>query len=633
LLLRLDKVSLAFGSRALLDHSSLHLDDGDRVALIGRNGEGKSSLLRLVLGTAEPDEGAVWLRPGARVAHLAQDIATLTEETVAQTVTGGLPRQWQALTEYQSLANLDAHTPAQSRRLEQLHHELDVGDGWQLEQRVATVSSRLNLNLEARFDELSGGWRRRVLLAKALVSQPNVLLLDEPTNHLDIEAIEWLEQFLLEYSGALLFVSHDRTFINRLATRIVELDRGHLTETEGNYDDYRRLKAHQLEVEAQHQALFDKKLAQEEAWIRKGVEARRTRNEGRVRALYALRSERRARRERAGDLQLQQHSAEESGAVVFDIEHLGIEFDGRSIIRDFSARIMRGDRIGLVGPNGTGKSSLIKALLGELAPTHGEVRTGSRLEIAYYDQERSQLKLDESVMQNVAGNNDQVVVNGQAKHVSGYLRDFLFRPEQLNTPAAALSGGERNRLMLARLFARPANLLVMDEPTNDLDIDTLELLEEYVAEFPGTLLIVSHDRAFLDDVVTSLLVFEGEGRVREFVGGYSDWVRYRDGRREAQESREAQTRAPADTAPPRTSSPKARRLSYKDQRELGSLPQQLEQLEAEKQRIESELADGTLYGGSPQVLNDRLARLAALDRELASGYARWSELESLNGPG
>jgi len=505
----------------------MQLAEGERVGLVGRNGEGKSSLLRLVRREAEPDAGTLWIKPGARVAHLAQDVALASDETVVQVVTGGLPQQGAALAEYETLSAQGLHTPAQRRRLDELHHVLDAGDGWQLERRVASVSSRLQLDPTARFDALSGGWRRRVLLARALVSEPDILLLDEPTNHLDIEAIEWLEQFLLDFGGALLFVSHDRAFINRLATRIVELDRGTLSATDGNYDDYARIKAQQLAAEAAQAALFDKKLAQEEVWIRKGVEARRTRNEGRVRALYQLRAQRRARRERTGRIELEQHSANESGTLVFEAEHLGVEYDGRAVIGDFSGRIMRGDRIGLVGPNGAGKSTLIKALLGEIEIQHGKVRRGSRLEVAYYDQERLQLNLDLSVMENVSGRNDQVIVNGSARHVSGYLQDFLFRPEQLRTPARALSGGERNRLLLARLFAQPANVLVMDEPTNDLDIDTLELVEEYVAEFPGTLLLVSHDRTFLDHVVTGLLVFEGDGVVGEFVGGYNDYIRYR----------------------------------------------------------------------------------------------------------
>jgi len=631
-LLRLDKVSLAYGSRPLLERVSLQLDEGERVGLVGRNGEGKSSLLRLVRHEAEPDAGSLWVKPGARVAHLAQDAVLHTDESVAQIVTGGLPQQREALAEYQTLAAQGVHAPGQRRRLDELHHALDAAGGWQLERRVATVISRLQLDPGARFDALSGGWRRRTLLARAPVSEPDILLLDEPTNHLDIEAIEWLEQFLLDFAGALLFVSHDRTFINRLATRIVELDRGNLSTTLGNYDDYARIKAQQLAAEAQHQALFDKKLAQEETWIRKGVEARRTRNEGRVRALYQLRAQRRARRERSGSIELEQHLAAESGALVFEAEHLGVDFDGRTVIRDFSGRIMRGDRLGLVGPNGAGKSTLIKALLGEIAIQHGQLRRGSRLEVAYYDQERAQLNLDQSVMQNVSGRNDQVIVNGKSRHVSGYLQDFLFRPEQLHTPARALSGGERNRLLLARLFAQPANVLVMDEPTNDLDIDTLELVEEYVAEFPGTLLLVSHDRTFLDHVVTGLLVFEGDGVVGEFVGGYNDWIRYRRER----DAQQREQRVERDPAPPagalaaRTAlSPRARRLSYKDQRELTALPERLQALEAEKGRIEAELADGQLYRGSQDLLQERLQRLAAISVEIEGGYARWSELEAL----
>ena len=612
MLLRLDKVSLAFGARPLLDQVSLQLDEGERVGLVGRNGEGKSSLLRLVRGEVEPDGGSLWVKPGARVAHLAQDIALLTEASVAQVVSAGLPQPG------------------------------EVAEGWQLQQRADSVISRLQLDPLARFDALSGGWRRRALLARALVSEPDILLLDEPTNHLDIEAIEWLEQLLLDFRGALLFVSHDRTFINRLATRIVELDRGALSSTLGNYDDYARIKAQQLAAEAAHAALFDKKLAQEEAWIRKGVEARRTRNEGRVRALYQLRAQRRARRERTGRIELTQHQAAESGRLVFEAEHLGVEFDGRPVIRDFSGRIMRGDRIGLVGPNGAGKSTLIKALLGEIPIQHGRVRRGSRLEVAYYDQERAQLNLDESVMQNISGRNDQVTVNGNTRHVSGYLQDFLFRPEQLHTPARALSGGERNRLLLARLFAQPANVLVMDEPTNDLDIDTLELVEEYVADFPGTLLLVSHDRTFLDHVVTALLVFEGDGVVGEFVGGYDDWVR--DRRRRDTQRRAASEPAPAapvgampGVAAPGVAVPgargnpkaRARRLSYNDQRELSTLPERLQGLEAEKDRIESQLADGQLYRDGQQALQQRLQRLAVITAELEGGYARWGELEAM----
>ena len=601
LLLRLDKVDLAYGSRPLLDQVSLQIDEGERIALVGRNGEGKSSLLRLLRGEAEPDHGTVWRKPGARLAHLAQDLSAVSERSVAQLVSDGA----------QQLQSIGAD------------------EGWEVKHRVASVLSRLQLDPNARLHQLSGGTRRRVLLAQALVCEPEILLLDEPTNHLDIETIEWLEQFLLEFRGALLFVSHDRTFINRLASRIIELDRGVITSSSGNYDAYTLFKARQLEIEAQHQALFDKKLAQEEVWIRQGVQARRTRNEGRVRALYALRAQRRARRERSGRIEFEAASSAESGALVFETERLQVAFEGRTVIKDLSVRIMRGDRIGLVGPNGVGKSTLIKALLGELQPTGGQVRRGSRLETAYYDQERLQLELDASVMQNVSGSNDHVTVNGQSRHVAGYLRDFLFRPEQLNTPARALSGGERNRLLLARLFARPANLLVMDEPTNDLDIDTLELLEEYVADFPGTLLLVSHDRSFLDNVVTGLLVFEGNGVVSEFVGGYSDWMRYQREQAQRVAAAPADARSSASPSAPTRAAGRGRKLSYMVQRELDALPERLQALEAEKERIESLLADGSLYRGAPDALQAQLQRLAVIASELESGYARWAELESL----
>lgn len=630
LLLKLDNVSLAYGSRPLLDHVALSVDEGERVCLVGRNGEGKSSLLRLLIREAQPDDGVVWIRPGARVAHVAQDITALSNERVIDVVNGGLPQIGRALEEYHRLSQHLAQEScaADTRRLTQLQHEIDAAGGWQIEQKVATVLTRLQLEGEARFDSLSGGWRRRALVARALVSEPDVLLLDEPTNHLDIEAIEWLEDFMLEYSGALLFVSHDRAFVNRLATRVVELDRGTLISMPGNYETYAKKKAQQLDIEAQHNALFDKKLAQEEVWIRKGVEARRTRNEGRVRALYALREEHRQRRERTGRVNLVAQETNESGKLVFEAEDLGFSIAGRPIIEHFSTRIMRGDRIGIVGPNGAGKSTLIKLLLGELEPTCGRLQVGSRMEVAYYDQQREQLRLDESVMENVSERNDYVTINGQPRHVSGYLRDFLFRPDQFKTPARALSGGERNRLLLARLFARPANVLVLDEPTNDLDIDTLELLEEFVAEFSGTLLLVSHDRAFLDNVVTDLLVFEAPGKVSEFVGGYSDWARYRDQRNLDARARD---RASAKSATKAAPEKKARKLSYKDQRELDSMAGKIEAWEQEKSKLEIAMADASFYARPQGEVSHDIDRLAQLGLELESAYARWAELEAAKG--
>ena len=613
MLLRLDKVSLAFGARPLLQDADLQVQAGERVCLVGRNGEGKSSLLRLVTRAVAPDAGEVWVRPGARVACLQQDLADVVATRVADIVAAPL---------------LDGT----------LHDE-----AWRAEQQVRQVLELLQLDGAADFSALSGGWRRRALLARALVIDPQVLLLDEPTNHLDIEAIEWLEQVMASFSGALLFVSHDRAFINRVATRVVELDRGQLRSWPGNYDAYARKKAEQLAIEAQHNALFDKRLAQEEVWIRKGVEARRTRNEGRVRALHALREARRQRRERVGRASLAVQEGQESGRKVFEAENAGVSFDGRRILGGLTTTILRGDRVGIVGPNGAGKSTLIRLLLGELAPDTGRVEQGTKLQVAYYDQQRAQLQLERSVMENVADRGDHVVINGQARHASGYLRDFLFRPEQLRTPASALSGGERNRLLLARLFASPANLLVMDEPTNDLDLDTLELLEELVADFPGTLLLVSHDRSFLDHVVTELLVVSGDGSVEEFVGGYSDWARDR-------ERRAAARRAPAASPPARAATPTVgpdavpsaatataaaaapprarRKLSYKEQREFDSLPGTIEALEAEQQALTVAVNAPGFYAGERDAVRSGLARLQALNEQIERAYARWAELES-----
>jgi ABC transport system ATP-binding/permease protein len=593
-ILRLDNVSLAFGSRPLLKQASLQIEPGERVCVVGRNGEGKSSMLRLTCRQLLPDAGEVWLRPGARLAVLEQDIVAVAESTVSEVVAAGL---------------------AGSSALED----------WEIPTRVATVLSQLSLDGDARYEQLSGGWRRRVLLARALVVEPELLLLDEPTNHLDITTIEWLEALLLEFRGALLFVSHDRQFVNRIATRIVDLDRGHLSSWPGNYNDYAEKKASQLVNEARENALFDKKLAQEEVWIRKGVEARRTRNEGRVRALQAMRAERRERRERPGQANLAVQEAASGSQLVFEAENAGVAFGGRRIFGGLTTRILRGERIGIVGPNGAGKSTLLKLLLGELEPSNGTVRRGTRQEVAYYDQQRAQLDLDATVSHNINARSDFVQVNGENKHVSGYLRDFLFRPEQLRTPARALSGGERNRLLLARLFTQPANLLVMDEPTNDLDIDTLELLQEMVTEYSGTLLLVSHDRAFLDSVVTSLLVLEGDGQVQDFVGGYSDYSRWRSEQRAAQA---VALRAPPPRPAAASTAPVAsRKLSFKLQRELEALPGRLESLEARKLALTAETLDPSFYARPHTEVSAKLAALAALEAEIESLFARWTELE------
>jgi ATP-binding cassette subfamily F protein uup len=590
--LRLDDVSLAFGSRPLLLHASLLVEPGERVCVVGRNGEGKSSTLRLACRQLLPDSGSVWLRPGARIAVMEQDIAEVAESTVRQVVEAGL-------------------------------EGLGLED-WEIPTRTEIVLSQLGLDGEALYESLSGGWRRRALLARALVVDPELLLLDEPTNHLDITTIEWLEQRLSEFRGALLFVSHDRAFVNRIATRIIDLDRGVLSSWPGNYDSYAERKAAQLANEARERELFDKRLAQEEVWIRKGVEARRTRNEGRVRALEAMRVDRRARLERPGEARLAVQEAESGGQLVFEAENAGVSFGDRQIFTGLTTRILRGERIGIVGPNGAGKSTLLKLLLGEIEPSEGIVRRGSRQQVAYYDQQRAQLDLDAPVTHNINARSDFVMVNGENRHVSGYLQDFLFRSEQLRTPARALSGGERNRLLLARLFAQPANLLVLDEPTNDLDIDTLELLQEMVGNFSGTLLLVSHDRAFIDRVVTSLLVLEGDGRVQDFVGGYSDWARWRD-------ERDAARAASRTSNPPRAAAPAApvkRRLSYKDQRELDGLPAQLESMDVERATLQAHVADPQFYSRDHAAVAATLKSLSELEARIEIAFARWSELES-----
>jgi ABC transport system ATP-binding/permease protein len=606
-IVRLDKVSLSFGLKPLLDNVSLQLRRGERVCLLGRNGEGKSSLLQMIGKTLLPDSGEVWIRPGARVASLAQEVSSGSEAAVRDVVLGGVQRTSQ-------------------------------DEEWQAELQAEQVLSRLELKGDASMSSLSGGWRRRVMLGRALVAAPDVLLLDEPTNHLDVEAITWLENMMLEYAGALFFVSHDRAFVRRLATKIVELDRGQLRVWPGGYDDYVLQKRAALEVEAKHAALFDKKLAQEEVWIRRGVEARRTRNEGRVRALEQLRIERRERRERIGSVELRAQDAAPSGKLVFEAQHVTHSFDASAgaspLIRDFSARILRGDRIGIIGPNGCGKSTLIKLLVGELEPAAGSIRRGTNLLPAYFDQQREQLNPAASIADNVTGGSgDTVTIDGQARHVSGYLRDFLFPPERLNAPVSMLSGGERNRLLLARLFARPSNLLIMDEPTNDLDVETLELLEELVADYAGTLLLVSHDRAFLDNVVTDTLVFEGNGQINEYVGGYSDWLRQRTTASAAAAPKRAGAMSPSGIESPAVAAPKPRRLSYNEQRELSQLPEKIQHLEAEQAQLNNLISDPQVFQRNQDQGSEALQRLQVLAEELERAYTRWDSLDKARGAG
>ncbi len=632
-LLRLDKISLAFGHKPLLENAKLEIRRGERVCLLGRNGEGKSSLLRVVSGEITPDDGSVWVRPGARVAYLAQEIVLDSDDSVFDVVAGGLAELGELLSGYHhAVAEVaHAHTEAGAQRLAELQHALEAADGWRLEQRVETVLSRLKLDGDAVLHTLSGGWRRRVLLARALVCDPDVLLLDEPTNHLDIDAIRWLEEFLSDHAGAVLFVSHDRMFVRRLATRIVELDRGMLASWPGTYDDYLRRKDDQLVAEARHHALFDRKLSQEEAWIRQGIKARRTRNEGRVRALEAMREQRRLRRERRGQLEMKLEEAEVSGHLVVEAEHADVRFGEKTVISDFSARIMRGDRIGIIGPNGAGKSTLIRLLLGEIAATNGQVRRGTKLQVAYFDQQRAQLDPAATVMQSVGGGSLTVTVNGRERHVAGYLQDFLFPPQRLRSPVSTLSGGERNRLLLERLFAQSGNLLVLDEPTNDLDVETLELLEELLINYQGTLLLVSHDRAFLDAVITSTLVLEGGGHVSEYVGGYSDWLRQREDAR-TQRDKPAGGASPAQPAAGRAEQRLAKRparLSYKEQQELKALPGKIEALEAEQSRLHIAVGTAGFYQQPGDGIAVTLARMESVGREIEAAYHRWEELESL----
>ena len=644
-LFTLDSVSVAFGHLPLLDRVAFQVDPGERVAVIGRNGTGKSTLLKIVAGAIPPDAGTVWRQPGVVVSRLEQDVPLATTKPVFDVVAEGLGALSDVVTAYHHAAHDVAHdaTPAALERLGRLQHELDERDGWRVEERVEMVLDRLGLPRDVPVDTLSGGWRRRVLLARALVAQPDVLVLDEPTNHLDIDAIAWLEAWLLEYPGALVFVTHDRVFLERIATRIVELDRGRLTSWPGDYATFVRKKDEWLENERLQQAKFDKKLAEEEVWLRQGIKARRTRNEGRVKALEAMRQERAERRERLGSVRLSAERADAPGKMVFEAEDVSKAYGGTAVVRDLALRVQRGDRIGLVGPNGAGKTTLLRMLLGDVAPDTGEVRRGANVQVAYYDQQREQLDPERTVFDTVGDGNDTVTVNGASKHVHGYLRDFLFSPERARSPVKALSGGERNRLLLARLFTKPANVLVLDEPTNDLDLETLELLEAELVAWTGTLLIVSHDRRFLDNVVTSILVFEGEGRVEEYVGGYADWERYRIAigaptslaasvaSKAAAPTAPAVTVAPiapsASTAAPSPATARAK-LSFKEQRELTALPGVIEALEAERLALRLRTAGPEFYKESADAIRVALARLEAIDPELAAAYDRWHALDA-----
>ncbi|MEN8321430.1 ATP-binding cassette domain-containing protein [Acinetobacter junii] len=626
-------VHLAFGGPALLDGANFNLERGERVCLIGRNGEGKSTLLKLIEGSLLPDSGEVSIQNGLTVSMLAQDVP-MDSGKVADIVADGAGEAASVLKEYHEasdacvLGDMDA-----CDRMGMLQHKLDQLDGWALENKVNTILGKMGLDPNADLADLSGGRKRRVLLARALLTQPDVLLLDEPTNHLDVESIEWLEKFLLDQNNlTLLFISHDRSFVDSIATRIVELDRGILRGYEGNYSRYLELKAQQMEAEEKQNALFDKKLAEEEAWIRQGIKARRTRNEGRVRALKALREESKARRFQQGKVSMATQEANRSGKLVFEIENLSVSYDSKPLIKDFSAIVLRGDRIGLVGDNGVGKTTLIKAILGEIQHG-GSVKTGTQLEVAYFDQLRNALDLEKTVMANVSEGSDFVDVNGNRRHIYSYLQDFLFSPERARTPVKALSGGERNRILLAKLLLKPSNLIVMDEPTNDLDMVTLELLEEMLSEYKGTLLLISHDRAFMDNVVTSTWVFDGKGNIDEYIGGYQDYLEQRPDQKvvdQKSDVKKAQAKAEAAALAAATPTPKKVKLSYKDQRELEQLPAEIEKLEAEQTELSEKLADGSWFVSDANAATLASQRLAEIDELLLEKLERWDVLENLS---
>ncbi|MFB1490350.1 MULTISPECIES: ATP-binding cassette domain-containing protein [unclassified Thiocapsa] len=634
-LLSLDSVALSYGLPPLLEDVSFSIERGERICLIGRNGAGKSTLLRIIDGEIQADSGQIRAAAGLKVARLTQEIPRGEEGSVFEVVSAGLGDLGVLLSDYFKLSHGLGSDPSEEdlTRLARVQQQLEDGGGWAIEQRTERVISRLGLDAEARFAALSGGLQRRVLLARALVSEPDLLLLDEPTNHLDIDAIDWLEDFLIDFPGSLLFVTHDRRFLQRVATRILELDRGRITDWPGDYANYLRRREERLHAEAQAAAQFDRKLAEEEVWIRQGIKARRTRNEGRVRALESMRRERLERRELQGTARLRLSEADRSGKLVVEAEEISFAWGDTPVIRDFSTLILRGDKIGIIGPNGAGKSTLLKLLLGGLEPQVGQIRRGTNLQVAYFDQLRAQLELDRSVQDNVAGGSDKIEVDGQSRHVLSYLKDFLFTPERARQPVKALSGGERNRLLLAKLFTRPANLLVLDEPTNDLDTETLELLEDLLVEFQGTLLLVSHDRALLDNVATSTLVFEGEGQVCEYVGGYEDWVRQRDPRR----SGEFKTK-PVDSATPASAptggptqpkaAPKGEKLSFKETRELAELPARIEALEGAQAELHERLSDPAFYQAAREEVAAVKGRLASLESDLETAYARWESLEA-----
>ncbi len=636
-LIRLSNTSIAFGTHALLKNADFQLDAGERVGLLGRNGEGKSTLMKIIAGNIYADHGDIWRQPELRLSWLEQAPELPDEATIYDAVASGLGNLGELITRYHALSiHMDYEDEQALNELGDLQHALEAQNGWHFQQRVETTLSKLALPGELKISSLSGGWKRRVALAKALVIEPEVLLLDEPTNHLDFASIAWLEEQVLSFQGAVLFVTHDRAFLQRLATRIIDLDRGNLVSWQGTYEDYLRRKAAALEDEANQNAEFDKKLAEEEAWIRQGVKARRTRNEGRVRALEKLRDERAQRRLQQGTAKMGLQKGSASGKKVIEVKNINFSYGDRTIIKNFSALIQRGDKIGLIGENGAGKSTLLKLLLKQIDPNTGEVEQGTNLEIAYFDQLRDQLDPEMSVADTVANGNDFIDIAGVKRHVMSYLGDFLFAPARARSPVKSLSGGEKNRLLLARLFIKPANLLVMDEPTNDLDLETLEMLEEKLANYDGTLLLVSHDRAFLDNVVTSVFVLDGTGQVNEFIGGYTDWLGYQAQQKSQDSAAKAQSankaakpEAAANAIAIATAVAKKKKLSFKDQQELDSLPKLIEELEAKLLELNKQASASDFYKKDQDLVGKTLAELQQTEERLEAVYLRWDELEAL----
>ncbi|WP_372877404.1 ATP-binding cassette domain-containing protein [Spongiibacter marinus] len=627
-LIRGTQLQHSIGQQTVLDNTDIQLDDGDRVCLLGRNGCGKSTLLRMVEGGLQPDAGEFWRQPGLVIARMEQNLDFASaDDCVFDVVAGGLSELGDLLKGYHSLTHGEMND-ASLKALERLQRQIEAADGWRFQQRIESTLSRLELDPEAPISSLSGGWLRRVSLARALVAEPDVLLLDEPTNHLDVEGILWLEQCVKSFGGCVLFVTHDRALIESLANRIIELDRGQLKNYDGTYSQYLQRREHELEVEAEHNALFDKRLAQEEVWIRQGIKARRTRNEGRVRALEQMRRERAQRREQQGTARLNVNEGTKTGKIVAELTDVCFSVPGRDLVKNFNLLLNRGDKLALIGPNGAGKTTLLRLILGELTPQSGEVKQGSNLQVAYFDQLRDRLDPNERVVDIVGQGRESVSINGSERHIMSYLGDFLFTPERARSHFGVLSGGERARVQLACLFTQPANVLVMDEPTNDLDMETLELLESLLVDFKGTVLLVSHDRSFVDSVASSCLLFEGNGNISEHIGGYSEVAAYQ-ARRAVVAPEKPKGEKKATAAPAKKAARK--KLSYKDQRELDNLPDKIDDLETQLQQLSDQSASAEFYQQDAQKVNDTLARLAALQEELDSCMERWMELSEAAG--